>query len=275
MLLIAALGYAGFFYTSSSSSSSATSSPKVAVLTPTTETKVTPKTEALKEDNPSADPTAPGILKGVVKYDGDPPEPKIKTIPPGTEGCHANVADESLVVDKATRGLKWAIIRIMGVEPKDAPPTPAKPYQIDQKGCAFSPHVVIVPPNTDLGILNPDKVLHNIHTLPYDSNDPPQNIAAQGPIVYKAKWLKEPDLIEIKCDIHGWMKGLIVCHAPRYCAVTGTDGTFEIKHLAPGVYKVNVFHESFGNYMMKETIDIEIKPGATTDLGELKFAPKK
>ncbi len=218
-----------------------------------------------------------GSLKGTVKVDGDVPEMKPADVPDDQQaGCKCKtVADESLVVDKATKGLKWAIIRIQDAKPKDeAPKAPA--YQLDQKGCAFSPHVVVVPPGTDLSILNPDKIMHNIHTLPYDSEDPPQNSATRENLTYKAKWLKDPDLIQITCDIHKWMKGFIVCHDPRYCAVSGADGTFEIKNLPAGKYKVNIWHEKCGNYQKKETIDVEIKAGAATDLGELKMTvPKK
>ena len=262
LLLVAALGLAGIFYTSSSSSSGETSSPRETAQTSTTETKVDPKTEA------------PGILKGVVKFDGEPPEPKFTTVPPAME-CPATVVDESLVIDKESKGLKWTIIRIMGVQPKDVFRKTTKRYQITQKGCAFSPHVVIVPPDTDLQILNPDKILHNVQTTPYDSKNLIANFATIKDETYKAEWLKEPELIEVKCDIHVWMKCFIVCHDPRYCAVSRADGTFEIKNLPAGKFKVNVWHESFGNYMQKETIDVEVKAGATTDMGELKFAPKK
>lgn len=222
-----------------------------------------------------------GTLKGTVKYDGEPPAPKMTPVPPAAAAaCNCNnVADESLVVDPATKGLKWAIIRIMDAKPKDAPPKPAKPYELDQKGCTFTPHVVIVPPETDLEILNPDKILHNVHTSPFDSADPVQNPAAADKMTYKAKWLKEPDLIAVTCNIHGWMKGYICCHDPRYCAVTAADGTFEIKNLPAGKYQVNVWQESFGTYFADktkkiETFSVEIKAGTTTDLGEMKFTPK-
>jgi len=217
-----------------------------------------------------------GSLKGTVKYDGDVPPPVMKDVPEKDQAdCKCKtVADENLVVDKATKGLKWAIIRIQNAKPKDAPPK-AEKYQLDQKSCTFTPHVVIVPPETDLTVLNPDKIMHNIHTYPFDSEDASQNTATLTDLTYKAKWLKDADLIEVKCDIHTWMHGYIVCHDPRYCAVSGADGTFEIKNLPPGKYKLNVWHEKFGNYMKKETIDVEIKPGATTDLGDMKFTPKK
>ncbi len=173
-------------------------------------------------------------VKGTVLFDGVPPAPVVYEITPDKKsGCTCDkVVDESLVVDKATGGLKWAIVRIMDAKAKDAPPKPAGPVQIDQKGCVFSPHVIVVPPETDLEVLNPDAILHNVHSTAYDFANPSQNFVAsptESKIVYKAQWLKEPEIIEIKCDIHSWMNGFIVVHDPRYCAVTGVDGSFEIK----------------------------------------------
>jgi plastocyanin len=222
-----------------------------------------------------------GSLKGTVKLDGDVPEPGIKVIPEVNKAdckCKGKgVPDESLVVDKATKGLKWAIIRLT---PPDAVKMPALPKadksaEIDQQGCTFTPHVIVVPPGTPFDILNPDKITHNIHTLPYDSEDPSKNFAVSDKSIYKGEWLKDADLIEIKCDIHNWMKGFIVCHDPRLCALSAADGTFEIKNLPAGKYKANIFHEKFGNYRKKETFDVDIKAGAATDLGDVKFTPKK
>ncbi|MEI6236101.1 MAG: hypothetical protein WCT04_23850 [Planctomycetota bacterium] len=263
--------------------STTTTAPTVVVTTPTTTVipvvippVVAPKPEALVEDNPPAKPGVSGSLKGVAKYNGPVPIQGVKQIPLNAAAdCKCNsVPDESLIVDPATSGLKWVVIRIMDITPKNAPPLePA--YTLTQKGCRFSPHIVTVPPGVDLNILNPDGILHNIHTTPYDSNDPAQNFAVTKDALYKGQWLKEPDLIEVKCDVHGWMKAFILCHDPRYCAISDTDGTFEIKSLPPGKYKVNIWHESFGNYLKQEAIDVEIKAGAATDMGELKFAPKK
>lgn len=225
-----------------------------------------------------------GSLKGSIKYDGDAPEQKMDEVDAtNQEACHGKtVPNESLVVDKATKGIKWTIIRVIDVKGAGAPPAPAKAPQLDQKGCQFTPHVVVVPPSTNLDVLNPDKIMHNIHTTPYDFINKEQNYA-QGPAEpvkqYKAVWLAEPEIIEFKCDVHKWMKAFVVVHDPRFCAVTGADGTFEIKGIPPGKYQVSIWQESFGNYFpdpkdKKETFPVEIKAGAATDLGEMKFKPK-
>ena len=141
----------------------------------------------------------------------------------------------------------------------------------------FTPHVIIVAPNTDLTILNPDPVNHNVHTIPYDFLNPPQNMT-QGPsmpkLTYKAAWLKQEEIIEVQCNIHPWMKGLIVCHDPRYAAVTGADGSFEIKDVPPGKYKVAIFQEKLGDGT-KDPIEVEIKAGTVNDLGQIKYKAKK
>jgi plastocyanin len=236
------------------------------------------KPTEIPRDAPAAN-AGVGTLKGVVKYAATPPAPKTIAIPAQNQAeCHHGaIADESLVVDAANNGLKWTIVRIVDAQPKDAAPKPEQAPELDQKGCTFSPHVLVVPPNTDLTILNPDKMMHNVHTVPYDFLNLPQNFAIspnQPSATYKAKWLESPELIEFRCDIHTWMKGFVVVHDPRYCAVTGADGSFEIKNLPAGKYKLNIWHEKFGNYAGQETQEIEIKAGGVTDMGELTFKPK-
>ena len=87
-------------------------------------------------------------------------------------------------------------------------------------------------------------------------------------------YLKDAEIVKLECNIHPWMKGFIVVHDPRYCAVSAEDGSFEIKNIPAGTYKVNVFHEKFGNLDGKETHSIEIKAGETK-MWKIRFGPKK
>jgi len=223
----------------------------------------------------SAGFAAEGSVKGTVKYNGEPPAPKTVTVPADKAGdCHHDkISSEELVVDPATKGIKWAMVRIMGV--KAAPPaTPFAEATVDQKGCSFTPHVVIVAPGINLNVLNPDKVAHNFHTTPLDATNPGYN-RMMTPADEKAtlkgeKYFAEAEVIKIQCDVHPWMNGFIVCHDPRFAAITDEKGNFEIKGVPAGKYDVSVFHE-----LGEQTFKIEVKDGAATEMPEVLFPVKK
>lgn len=206
-----------------------------------------------------------GSLSGSVKYDGEAPKPKVFNVAADkAAGCHhGEIPDESLAVDPATKGIKWAIIRIMDV--KAAAPAEPKLVEIDQKGCHFTPRVSIVAPGSDIDVLNPDKIAHNVHTIPLDGTNQPINrmmVAADPKLTVKGKkHAAEPELIQLQCDIHPWMKGFIVVHDPRFAFVTGPDGKFDIKGVPAGKYKVMINHD-----LGEQEKEIEIKDGAATAL---------
>jgi len=217
---------------------------------------------------------ADGSVKGSVKYDGEPPVVEKKKIDPAKlGGCpHAEIDNDTLVVDKATKGIKWAMVRIMGVKA----PEPKEPFAVptmDQKGCKFEPHAMIVPPGTDLSLLNPDKIGHNFHTTPLDATNPGFNRmmppSDEKMVVKGGKYFVEPEIIKVQCDIHPWMTGFVVVHDPRFAAITPADGTFEIKNVPPGKYDVVIFHE-----LGEQTVKVEVKDGAAADVGEVKFKQK-
>ena len=213
-----------------------------------------------------------GSVKGVIHFSGDIPEVKNIDVPAKDQGgCGCKVVEnDGLIVDKASKGIKDVIIRVLDVKAPE-PKEEYKPLELDQKGCKFTPHITIVKPGSPLTVLNPDKIVHNIHTIPLDlTNDPMNNAMQEEKRVLKANYFKEPEIIQVQCDMHPWMKGFIVVHDPRFVAVTGTDGVFEIKGLPPGKYKVNVFHGNLG----QADLEVEVKAGAASDMGEVKL-PKK
>ena len=222
---------------------------------------------------------AGGGIKGMIVYDGDAPPPAEKHVLSDQELCKCKtVPDESLVVDPKTKGIKWAIVRVLDVKAY-TPPKNKTPAEISLKGCTFTPHVIITPPHVDFAVLNPDRVRHNLHNLPsYFLNTP--RVMTANPLmgtedfIFKKEWLQHEEIIEFQCNIHPWMKALIVCHDPRYATITGAEGSFEIKDVPPGKYKVAIFQEKFGD-ATKDPIDVEIKAGTVNDLGQIKYQPKK
>ena len=214
-----------------------------------------------------------GSVKGVVHFGGDIPDSKPIEVPvKDQEGCKCKeVENEVMIIDKGTKGIKDVIVRVLDVKAAAAPGDTKVP-ELDQKGCKFTPHITIVKPGSTVDLLNPDKIIHNFHTTPLDLTNPAMNIAMQAEKqTIKDKYFAEPEIIQVQCDMHPWMKGYIVVHDPRFVAVTGTDGAFEIKGLPAGKYKVSVFHGNLG----EQTLDVEVKAGAASDMGEVKFPVKK
>jgi hypothetical protein len=68
-------------------------------------------------------------------------------------------------------------------------------------------------------------------------------------------------MIPVKCNIHSWMHAYIGAVAHPYFAVTGPDGTFEIRNVPPGDYVIEAWQEKMGTAEQKVTLP----PGGTID----------
>jgi hypothetical protein len=58
--------------------------------------------------------------------------------------------------------------------------------------------------------------------------------------------LKSPGVVDVACDVHGWMQGWIVVADNPYFAVTEKNGTFSIKDIPPGKYTLATFQPYVG-----------------------------
>lgn len=196
----------------------------------------------------SAASAAGGTIEGAVTFAGTPPAPK--EIPPTKDKqvCgKAPILDESLVVDKATKGIQWAVVAVQGAKGK----WDGKGATLDQKGCTFHPHVLVTPPGK-VTILNSDGVLHNFHS--YSKKNPPVNRAQPGFRKKMAVELKQPEIVKITCDAHPWMIGWIVVSDDPYVAVTDAKGNFKIENVPPGTYTLEVWQETLGTAKQQVTV---------------------
>ena len=108
-------------------------------------------------------------------------------------------------------------------------------------------------------------MLHNIHT--YSKINKPMN-RAQPKFKKKLKVkFDKPEIMEVKCDVHGWMSGWIFVAGNPYYSVTGEDGAFSLTDVPAGKYKVTIWHEKLGT----QTKEVEVKDGETAKL-DVEFA---
>lgn len=198
-----------------------------------------------------------GSLSGRITYGGAPPPKKKVDVTKDKEVCGKNeIYDESLVVGP-DKGLKNAVVMVLGA--KGGKFTSPK-AELDQKGCEYVPHVVVVPTTGQLDILNSDGILHNIHTQ--STANPSINVAQPKFKKVLTQKFAKPEIIKAACDAHGWMNGWIVATDSPFVAVTDDKGNFTIKDIPPGTYKVEIWHETLG----KQVKEVSIKAKADSKL---------
>ena len=83
----------------------------------------------------------------------------------------------------------------------------------------------------------------------------------QGDPPLARRFLKPEIMIRVKCNIHRWMHAFIGVVDNPYFAVTGADGSFEIRNLPPGDYVIEAWHETLGTQEQKITV---LPQGKTT-----------
>ena len=130
---------------------------------------------------------------------------------------------------------------------------PSQPATLDQKGCSYHPHVLAVMTGQPIDILNSDNTNHNIHPLP--KINPEWNESQAPGTAKKTKTFnREEIVIPVKCNIHPWMKAYIAVVKHPVFAVTGSDGSYELKGLPPGDYTVTAWHEKLSPVDQKVTV---------------------
>lgn len=208
-----------------------------------------------------------GSITGKVALAADkaPKRKKVKT--DADPVCQDQYKDEPLlsdeVVTKEVGGelrLQWVAVYLKEV--KGSFEAPKDPVTIDQKGCRYEPHVVMLMVNQPLKIKNSDPTMHNIHAMPAINKEFNFGQAKAG-----MEETKTFDQVEegfkIKCDVHPWMLAWAFVLPHPFGAVTNEDGTFEIKNVPAGEYDLVFWHEKFGKQEMK--VKVEDGKAATAD----------
>ena len=193
------------------------------------------------------DASGNGTISGTVTFAGSAPSPVRLDITMDHEVCDREPKfREDLVVAPQTRGLKNVVVWLkdMPEQANDTLPATSDPAALDQRGCRFIPHVVIVPTGETLNILNSDGILHNIHTR--GSVNRPINKAQPGVLKRVKAKFKYPEMIFVKCDAHKWMSAWIVVAGHSYYRLTGDDGSYRLDNVPPGTYSLEFWHERLG-----------------------------
>jgi hypothetical protein len=114
-----------------------------------------------------------------------------------------------------------------------------------------------------LRVTNSDPVTHNIHPLA-QINREWNHSQGPGDAPLARKFVKPEVMIRVKCNIHPWMHAFIGVVEHPYFAVSGADGSFQIRDLPPGDYVLEAWHETLG--MQEQKISIAASTKITANL---------
>jgi len=190
-----------------------------------------------------------GSISGTVKFKGAAPAPKKIDVSKDKEVCGKTAkTDESLIVSNGN--LVNAVVTITDIN--SGKKMELKKVTLDQNGCDYHPHVLAFPAGSTVEIVNPDGILHNIHS--YSKVNTPFNMAQ--PKFKKTMEVKidKPEAVQVKCDVHGWMEGWLIAVPNPYFAVTDNSGSFKLTDVPAGSYTVEVWHEKLGKSTQKVTV---------------------
>ena len=190
-----------------------------------------------------------GTISGAVKFKGTAPAPKKLDVGKDKEVCDKSPKmDPTLMVKDGN--LANAVVTITDI--KKGKKIDVKKVKLDQAGCEYHPHVLAFQAGSPVEIVNPDGILHNIHS--YSKVNSPFNQAQ--PKFKKTMEVKidKPEAVEVKCDVHGWMHGWLVATETPYFAVTDGSGSFKLTDVPAGSYTVEVWHEKLGKSTQKVTV---------------------
>ena len=201
--------------------------------------------------------TGGGAVAGKIVFSGAIPPPTKHLITKDTHACGKGQAVRRDVDVKggALRGVVVYLDKVKKGKPFSQ--EAAKPV-IDQKKCAFTPHIQVVQNKSRLTILNSDSVLHNIHAYEMIGSVRRSmfNIAQprSKPKTKKKLSVKRTGHVRLECDAHNWMLGWMFVAKNPYYAVVGDDGSFTIGDIPLGSYTLMAWHPTLGVQKKKITV---------------------
>jgi hypothetical protein len=212
---------------------------------------------AAQEVSPSLvnEPAKGGTIKAVVKFEGTPPAARPIDMK-ATEYCHQfheePVNSEEVVVNE-NKTLRWTFVRIKKA-PEGTYAPPKEPALLNQEGCTYHPHVLGVMAGQSVTVRNSDDTLHNIHPRPKKNTEWNFSQAKKGQENSKA-FEEQEFMVEVTCDVHGWMKAWVGVSKHPFFGVSNEKGEVEIKNVPAGEYDLVAWHEKYGEQTMKVKVE--------------------
>ena len=224
----------------------------------------TPKDNKKKIDYGKIDSKELATVKGKINFTGEAPKigkSKVEKCVKCEKKYENGKIPEELTVINKNNTVKNVLVYIKkGHEGITNIPVPTDTPVMDQNLCRYEPHVIAIMAGQSIKFLNSDPCEHNVNGAPRKNSPFNYPQASKGKSDTHKFVNAEPKPLKVGCQIHTWMEAWIHVLPHTFFAVTGDDGTFEIKGLPAGKYTLEAWHEDKESFKT-QTIQIEVKEG--------------
>ena len=183
-----------------------------------------------------------GRIVGRVQAEGHFKKPGPLKVFKNRDFCGLQVPNESLLVGPR-RGLQNVVVTIPRARGEKMASS-SKSLVLNNRNCAFVPHVQVAPVGSEILLLNSDPILHDVHARL--GSETLFNVGLPTWRQVK-KRLTRTGIIAIQCEVlHTWMSAYMVVTSSPYFAVTDEIGEFVIEAVPAGTREIKVWHEKLG-----------------------------
>jgi plastocyanin len=150
-----------------------------------------------------------------------------------------------------------------GPQPLESRPRKLQVIQRDKK---FTPHIVAIPAGSTVEFPNLDPIFHNAFS---NFSGQPFDVGLYAPgTSQKVRFVRE-GVVRVFCNIHPSMSAVIVVVPTPYLAISAKNGQFSIENVAPGTYRMRMFHERSSEPTLRALERRLLVEGAVTQIGSV------
>ena len=217
-----------------------------------------------------AAPVGRGFVEGQVRLTGTPPPPALlDTTASVASTCGDKVPDRSLTVGEQG-ALAHVVVSLADGAALPAEGVTAAPAVLDQRRCSYEPPALAARAGSTLEVRNSDPVMHNVRAVAagqsvFNVAMPLEGMSLRKPLP------AAPGTVQVKCDVHPWMRAVVRTFDHPYFTSTDAQGRFRLE-LPEGTHSLVLWH----GRLPEASRPITVKAGETLrleqvwDAGELR-----
>ncbi len=201
-----------------------------------------------------------GSVTGFVEVAGDVPADTTIRVTVDDKACGATLVDRTLV----RRGARVGGAVVWLADARSGKPFPlTRRYELDMERCLLTPRAQPTVAGGTLNVKSGDPVRSRLAFIRRPTNEVVSTVTTNdaGQVVPDERILAAPGVIEVRGEVHPWLRAWLLVFDHPYHAASGADGAFTLADVPPGRYRLVAWHERLG--VAEQPVTVEAGKGTS------------